>query len=178
LAASSSCGRKPIQTAIVRPCRSLQAELPSLECRRSPRCSSSCPDDRKGWKAGWTGPMTDLRHCRLAVTIGRLSSRRRRRGAARIVPANPGRHRGAPAVAAFPMLRTGTRLGLSGRQQERCVPDAGLRGQTLAHTVAVDQLARPLASSRCRMLTLVAILLSRRRPWPFIGGLPHKGDEP
>ena len=91
----------------VRPSQSLQAELPSLQCRRLPRCSGSCPDDRKGWKAGLTAPMTGLRHCRLAVTIGRLFPDGEDRGAVRIVPANPGRHRGALAVAAFPMLRIG-----------------------------------------------------------------------
>ena len=82
---------------------------------------------------------------------------------------------------ARPMLRIGARRGLSGRQQVTFVSDAGLRGQTLAHTVTVDQSARPLASSRCRMLVLIAILLSRLsigrssvdsrikeiKPWPI-----------
>ena len=59
------------------------------------------------------------------------------------------------------MLRISARLGLSGRQQETCVPDAGLRGQTLANTMIVYQSARPQASSRCKMFILVAILPGR-----------------
>jgi hypothetical protein len=42
-------------------------------------------------------------------------------GAAQSVPANPDRHRGAPVVAAGPMLRIGATLCLSGCQQETCV---------------------------------------------------------
>ena len=45
-------------------------------------------------------------------------------------------------LPAGPMLRIGARRGLSGCQQETCVPDVGLRGRTLAYTKIVDRSAR------------------------------------
>ena len=96
------------------------------------------------------------------------------RAAARSVPANPDRHRGAPAVAAGPMLRIGARLGLSGCQQETCVPMQAYEADSRSHS---DR--RPIGKAPAGPAGVQPLQNARiggypafwHRHWPFIGGI-------
>ena len=67
---------------------------------------------------------------------------------ARAVPENPGRYRGAPAVAARPMLEDQRQTGPIWLPAGDLRPEAGSRVQILAHTAIVGQSARLQPSSQ------------------------------
>jgi hypothetical protein len=79
------------------------------------------------------------------------------------VPENPGRYRGAPAVAARPILEDQRQTGPIWLPAGDLRPEAGSRVQILAHTAIVGQSARLQPSSqafhRCRTPGLVATCL-------------------